>query len=907
MAAAAAAIVGATGTMAKPAPKGPSPTSYEAYAPRTASQRSRLARIAALTVGPSSASAGEHQDTADGAGAAASRPSLLEAMSPPPPPPAAAAAERSSSSASNDPIAATLSRTYDTSDRLTTTLKHTTSLRLALRASINIGEDISKRHADLLRHSGELSAAAERLQAEEATLSRHAKEIGMPLKHYDAVDRIGPTVGVLFKDGGRTVVRGLARIKVDNEDFPDVLDDIDAAVEFFGDNGGREALQAIERTARSRRDAAEEALLSGTVQYYKRALTLHEAALYLIREAVADRINQTTKDVTDALNLKREPIAADKLEASLVYTRFHGISSRSNVLIGIVKARADRTEQYQDLLTMCRNAYCGARESLLRLTVRSHMDKLRERHGLVGMTRLASVFLIRLCTIETSLYLDFFGDRENLEERKKSGDNETEKAGGKADDSSPDAVSAAGGRKTTTAVSGTTNPVQQAASLASQVMAEDNSEFQQLLSTLCSSLHRTVRRGLVSIHDLDTLCQVVSVLREERSLASSSPTTMAAARAISAVIVDAQERLIFCANTALTKEVVRFKATPADLDYPDRLKPGYKAPPTAPAGGEKEGSKDTENTSGATALSASEEVADDAVKAQLKVYESWFPPMRSVLRVLSKIFRVVEPRVFEDIALQSVQSCTRSLKDGSAYILNKSGVIHADLFLVKNLLILREQLSPFDIQLRSVERQLDFSEAGKAVSRFLANRNRRLFSMSTENALVTLLREGVSVQEASVDSKRDLDDALRSACNDFIEHTSVLLAGPLLDFVGQCKLASSSSNASLKTQPFIEGGSVKALMSKTTEDLSDELKEVTTQMALYLDNPATQSILLKPVVRKITRAVDDSRKFIEDAVDGEHGWDEGVREEVMTALKIIETAVKSGSTKQLVGTCRSTT
>ena len=61
--------------------------------------------------------------------------------------------------------------------------------------------------------------------------------------------------------------------------------------------------------------------------------------------------------------------------------------------------------------------------------------------------------------------------------------------------------------------------------------------------------------------------------------------------------------------------------------------------------------------------------------------------MRSVLRILSKIFRVVEPRVFEDIALQSVQSCTRSLKEASVHILRKSGRIHADLFLVKHLLV----------------------------------------------------------------------------------------------------------------------------------------------------------------------------------------------------------------------------
>ena len=150
--------------------------------------------------------------------------------------------------------------------------------------------------------------------------------------------------------------------------------------------------------------------------------------------------------------------------------------------------------------------------------------------------------------------------------------------------------------------------------------------------------------------------------------------------------------------------------------------------------------------------------------------------------------------------------------------------------------ILREQLSPFDIQLRSVERQLDFSEAGKAVTRFLANRNRRLFSMSTENALITLLREGVSVQESSVDSKRDLEDCLRSACNDFIENTSSSILGPIAGFVDQCKNAAGSTSTTgctdLINAPFMNGVVVNSLVSTALQNLDGELDNVTKQMTL---------------------------------------------------------------------------
>jgi hypothetical protein len=349
-------------------------------------------------------------------------------------------------------------------------------------------------------------------------------------------------------------------------------------------------------------------------------------------------------------------------------------------------------------------------------------------------------------------------------------------------------------------------------------------------------------------------------------MASASPTTTAAARSISSVIEDAQERLIFCATSSLTKEVIRFKPTPKDLDYPNKLMKKVEISSTEPASAE-----------------------DDALQKQLHIYESWFPPMRSVLKILSKIFRVVEPRVFEDIALQSVQSCAKSLNDAAAYIQKQSGTIHSDLFLVKHLLILREQLSPFDIDLRSVERQLDFSDAGKAVSRFLANRNRRLFSMSTENALVTLLREGVSINEESVDSKHDLEDTLRKACNDFIDNTCKSLAVGVVDLGSQ--IGGTTLEGLIKS-PFFNAGKVKEMLFATLENFEGKAGGVSSQMSLYLDNAATQSILLKPVSRKICKGLEEIRKAACDVADGENGWDDSIRSEILLLIDDLEKAVK---------------
>jgi conserved oligomeric Golgi complex subunit 3 len=201
-------------------------------------------------------------------------------------------------------------------------------------------------------------------------------------------------------------------------------------------------------------------------------------------------------------------------------------------------------------------------------------------------------------------------------------------------------------------------------------------------------------------------------------------------------------------------------------------------------------------------------------------------------------------------------------------------------------------LSPFDIDLRSVERQLDFSDAGKAVSRFLANQNRRLFSMSTENALVTLLREGVSINEESVDSKRDLEEALRSACNEFIDHTCKSIALGVMDLSSKINAATPES---LKTVPFFNASKVKETLSQALESIGTKAGDVSLQMGLYLDNPATQSILLKPISKKVTKAMDEIRQAVLDRTDGENDWDESVLSETLILIDDLEKATKKMS------------
>merc|ERR1739838_589753 len=105
----------------------------------------------------------------------------------------------------------------------------------------------------------------------------------------------------------------------------------------------------------------------------------------------------------------------------------------------------------------------------------------------------------------------------------------------------------------------------------------------------------------------------------------------------------------------------------------------------------------------------------------------------------------------------------------------------------------------------------------------------------------------------------------RNACNDFIDHTCNSLAKDVFGLVGKLD---SSTPESLQSASFFNASNVKEILGTTLQNLESKVKDVISQMGLYLDNTTTQNILLNPVSKKISKWTEEIRKAVNEMIDG---------------------------------------
>merc|ERR1712071_323764 len=107
------------------------------------------------------------------------------------------------------------------------------------------------------------------------------------------------------------------------------------------------------------------------------------------------------------------------------------------------------------------------------------------------------------------------------------------------------------------------------------------------------------------------------------------------------------------------------------------------------------------------------------------------------------------------------------------------------------------------------------------------------------------------------------------------EHTSTRMAKEIFVWIESCKVAASNDVGTLGSQTIMGVDYVKKVVLKTKENIAEESGILRKQMILYLDNLATQGILFKPVLRKVSKALDDMKRFI--AVDEDNGWSSSIK------------------------------
>merc|ERR1719343_1319648 len=97
---------------------------------------------------------------------------------------------------------------------------------------------------------------------------------------------------------------------------------------------------------------------------------------------------------------------------------------------------------------------------------------------------------------------------------------------------------------------------------------------------------------------------------------------------------------------------------------------------------------------------------------------------------------------------------------------------------------------------------------------------------------------------------------------------------------------------SLTEASFFEANTVKHILTKIVEGVEPKVMDVVDKMSIYLENSTTQSILLKPVSKKISKGLEEIKKSAIGMSDENNGWDESTREEVVGTINDLEKAVK---------------
>ncbi|KAI5806178.1 Sec34-like family-domain-containing protein [Geopyxis carbonaria] len=433
-------------------------------------------------------------------------------------------------------------------------------------------------------------------------------------------------------------------------------------------------------------------------------------ALTLIRNYFVASIKDVANEVVTRV---KEKNLGENIPTALLYAKFRVNAPQLKELVGEIEKRCGH-EEYISLLNECHGSYASVRQRLIGPMITKKMVELsaatNKNQNLVSFARSAISFTRGICLDEFELFHAYF-----------SGE------------------------------------------------GTGDSEVYNFLETICESLYDYLRPKIIHEVNLVKLCELCSLLQtrympdpEDPEFDPYDRSQLDFGQLIQGTLQDTQTRIVFRTQAVIRDEIEGFVPKPDDLDYPTKCQLSRRSvkemsgPPTGTG---------TPLPSAPVVVDRESGITTDMFDTEA-MFAGWYPTLRKCIWLLSKIYRLVNYSVFDDLAHTIVHATTMSLLTASAALQkSKSSPADAHLFLLRHLLQLRSQIVAFDIEFTAhPDVSLDFSSLGASFASLRTGSTG--FSIS---ALFNLVKTAAmpKVVANMLDAKSEIDIRLRSCINDF--------------------------------------------------------------------------------------------------------------------------------------------
>ncbi|CAG9766598.1 unnamed protein product [Ceutorhynchus assimilis] len=659
-------------------------------------------------------------------------------------------------------------------ESLTRHLTNCESLFKHSEATVDSVGDLRETYKNVIDKTNYLHHLSEQLMVQQRVLKEKKHDINSKLKYF------------VYFSKCQESVEYLGHCKVNNEEFIDVLNNIDNAIDYLGNNLNFKESKVYKMK-------------------YESLLT---TALTYVYNYINEIICETTKQLISSENIQKNPDTTSESIFSLYYGKFQSASVKVKLILDYIEVKDDLNSYYQNTLYDCQKSYFTQRQPILEVATSKALSELKEKHknDYSTLFRACCLFTIKVCIDEARCYNYFFKAISN--------------------------------------------------------------QLHDYLASLCQYLYDTLRPCLILINYIETLSELCSILKNEMlsEKVLQDPHLTKYIDVIKQLLEDVEERLVFRTNVFFKRDLNDYKPSPGDLAYPEKLLQMENIVVEL---------RERRPDSRASIVSLeSQEVANINHPTHLRSYTGnspadlhgmWYPTVKRTLVCLSRLYFCLDKDTFQGLAQEALIVCVRTVQNAADLISARKTPIDGKLFQIKHLLIIREQIAPFQVDFTTRELSLDFSTVQKAAVELLHHRN-QIFSFNSNNALLEFLLDGTpKVKEYLVDSRKEIDKQLKYCCESFIAYVTKLLIGNAMDWIEKAEkilkiirventMTVQNNELTVKGQIYGKPENVAALLKEAQRNMKTRIPEVQRSMQLYLANRETEFILFRPIKNNIINA-----------------------------------------------------